>query len=59
MSEFYNKFQSWIKEKYPAESIPINRRFTKLFKQLNIGNYRPKISNLNGNSGLSNRKWKL
>jgi hypothetical protein len=34
------------------------RQFTNKFNQLKVGIYDAKISNLNGNSGIRNRKFK-
>ena len=60
MNELYSRFVEWVKNKYPEYCIPgTSSGFTRIFKKLNIGIYKSRISNLNGNSGLSNRKFKV
>ena len=57
MSDLYKKFMEWLKIEHPNEMFS-QRQFTNKFNQLKIGKYDMKISNLNGNSGIRNRKFK-
>jgi hypothetical protein len=61
MSVLYSHFIDWLKAEYPAHHVNA-REFTAKFKVVNdnnsLGVYDSKISNLNGNSGIRNRKFK-
>ena len=57
MTVFYSKFIKWIKTKYPNVGYPPNKLFTQKFNKLKIGIYKNSITNLNGTSGLLNRKF--
>ena len=57
MTVFYSKFIEWIKTKYPNVGYPPNKLFTQKFNKLKIGIYKNSITNLNGTSGLLNRKF--
>jgi hypothetical protein len=57
MSDLYKKFIEWLKNEHPKEMFS-QRQFTNKFNQLKVGIYDAKISNLNGNSGIRNRKFK-
>jgi prophage antirepressor-like protein len=58
MTELYRKFVEWIKVQHPNTGYPSNREFTPKFKKLQIGTYKSSINNLNGTSGIINRKFK-
>ena len=58
MTELYRKFVEWIKVQHPNTGYPSNREFTPKFKKLKIGTYKSSINNLNGTSGIINRKFK-
>lgn len=56
MSDLYKSFVEWLKIK-DNKQVFSAREFTFNFKKLNLGKHENKISNLNGNSGIRNRKF--
>ena len=62
MSNLYYKFIEWSKIECITQDFS-KRQFTSTFKKINIDNllgiYDNKISNLNGNSGIRYRKFKV
>jgi hypothetical protein len=54
MNDLYKSFYEWIVIKYPDNNIVIQRKFTRILKEIDIVNYKSNISNLNGTSGITN-----